>query len=72
MGTRIDLLFKANLLEFGVAEFGRSSDTLSMKNAREVSLKCPKTMKDMLVKLEKRCPNKLNQLKVQGMVIAGM
>ncbi|KAF7732072.1 hypothetical protein EC973_006327 [Apophysomyces ossiformis] len=50
---RTEADFLRRLLEFGVCEAGKTSDSDSTKSIREIGMKCPKTMKDMLLQLAK-------------------
>lgn len=56
MGTRVDLLFRANFVELGVSENGKISDVLCKRSLEELSVKCPKTLKNMLLRLARRAP----------------
>ena len=72
MGNKVDFLFSAPLCELGAAEAGASSNRSSTKSIVELGLKCPKTLKDMLVELERLNEANLREYKMSGFVMSGM
>ena len=72
VGTKVDFLFSAPLCELGAAEAGASSDRSSTKSIVELGLKCPKTLKDMLVELERLNEANIREYKMSGFVMSGM
>ncbi|KAI8140993.1 hypothetical protein BJV82DRAFT_620372 [Fennellomyces sp. T-0311] len=74
IGTKTDMLFKSRSspLELGTCETGKHSSINSSKSIDEASLKCPKTMKDMLLQLVKESPQNLRKLSTYGFTISGL
>ena len=71
IGTKTDLLFTTEFLEFGTCEAGKISDVNNTKTIYEAGMKIPKTLKDMLSLLANECPSQIRELKTCGFVISG-
>ncbi|KAG2217084.1 hypothetical protein INT45_004073 [Circinella minor] len=73
-GTRTDLIFYTPLTmnEFGTTEIGLNSRTDSNKAINELELKCPKTMKDMLLRNIRLYPGIQRDLVTCGFNISGL
>ena len=71
VGTKVDQLFAAPLFEPGAMEAGAESDRSSSKSITELHLKCPKTLKDMAVEIERFNPAQLHHIKSCGFIISG-
>ncbi|KAI7847962.1 hypothetical protein BDC45DRAFT_524750 [Circinella umbellata] len=71
-GTKTDLLFTTEFLEFGTCEAGKITDANNTKTLCELGKKLPKTLKDMMFVLAKECPSKLRELKTCGFIISGL
>lgn len=71
IGTKTDMIFTVNFAELGTTEAGKNSDVDSQKGLVKIGLKCPKTLKDMLLHLTRRAPSKLRELSTHGFVRAG-
>ncbi|KAI9257282.1 hypothetical protein BDA99DRAFT_441498, partial [Phascolomyces articulosus] len=67
MGTKVDPLFSTQMFEIGAMEAGAVSDRSSTKT----HTKCPKTLKDMLVEMERANPFNIQQYKVCGFILSG-
>ncbi|KAI9490558.1 hypothetical protein BDB00DRAFT_875156 [Zychaea mexicana] len=72
VGTKVDLIIKQGNLEYGCMEAGCSDDPLNTKGVDEGRLKLPRTLKDILCRLTKEAPGKMNDIKVAGLVISGI
>ncbi|KAG2225340.1 hypothetical protein INT45_005584 [Circinella minor] len=72
VGTKVDQLFAAPLFEPGAMEAGAESDRSSSKSITELHLKCPKTLKDMAVEMERFNPAQLHHIKSCGFIISGL
>ncbi|KAI8140152.1 hypothetical protein BJV82DRAFT_520734, partial [Fennellomyces sp. T-0311] len=72
IGTKVDLLFSTKLFELGALEAGKESDRSSTKSVAELHLKCPKTLKSIIIELTRISPCKIREIKTFGFVIAGM
>ena len=71
IGTKTDILFTTEYLEFGTVEAGKISDVNSTKTFYEVGMKLPKNLKDMQYDLIQECPSKLKEIKTCGIGICG-
>ncbi|KAG1054708.1 hypothetical protein G6F43_003301 [Rhizopus delemar] len=71
VGTKVDLLFSIGQIELGALEAGPRSVRSSTKSVVELGMKCPKTLKDILVEMEQLAPSQLRKLKSSGFVVAG-
>ncbi|KAI9490751.1 hypothetical protein BDB00DRAFT_768363, partial [Zychaea mexicana] len=71
VGTKVDQLFATPLFELGAMEAGAESDRSSSKSITELHMKCPKTLKDMAVEMERYNPVQLRQIKTCGFIISG-
>ncbi|KAI9493622.1 hypothetical protein BDB00DRAFT_938798 [Zychaea mexicana] len=71
VGTKVDLIIKQGNLEYGCMEAGCSDDPLNTKGVDEGRLKLPRTLKDILCRLTKEAPGKMNDIKVAGLIISG-
>ncbi|KAL0073373.1 hypothetical protein F4703DRAFT_1897419 [Phycomyces blakesleeanus] len=71
LGTRVDLLFRTTVVELGTAEFKRNEDEGS-QCLREIGLKCPKAMKDMMVALLEIAPTELGNISTHGFQVSGL
>ncbi|KAG0166969.1 hypothetical protein DFQ30_006519 [Apophysomyces sp. BC1015] len=74
IGIRTDVLFKSKLgfIELGTCEAGKNSDPISTKSIEEESRKCPKTLKDMLLRVVRESPKNLHNVCPLGFVISGL
>ena len=72
IGKKVDLLFKSGLSEYACGEAGKQSKVDSTKELIETKFICPKTLRDMLVKLGQLQPNKLHELVLVGFIFSGM
>ncbi|CDH52463.1 chitin deacetylase [Lichtheimia corymbifera JMRC:FSU:9682] len=74
MGTKTDGLFKSKVgfLELGTCEAGKCSDTISTKSIQEGSLKCPKTLKDMLIGIVQESPKNIRNVQTLGFIVSGV
>lgn len=72
-GTKTDGLFKSKVgfLELGTCEAGKFSDTTSTKSIQEGSLKCPKTLKDMLLNIVQESPKNIRKAQTLGFIVSG-
>ncbi|KAI9495575.1 hypothetical protein BDB00DRAFT_759963 [Zychaea mexicana] len=71
IGTKTDILFTTEYLEFGTVEAGKISDVNSTKTLYEAGMKLPKNLKDMLYDLVQECPSQLINIKTCGIIISG-
>ncbi|KAG2223687.1 hypothetical protein INT45_007265, partial [Circinella minor] len=71
-GRKVDLLFKSGLSEYACAEAGKQLEVDSTKELVETKFICPKTLRDMLVKLGELQPKKLHELVLVGFIFSGM
>lgn len=71
VGTKPDLVMKRGNLEYGCVEAGCSDDPSNTKTINEGRLKLPRTLKDILGRLAKEARNKMNDIKVAGLIISG-
>ncbi|KAI7860931.1 hypothetical protein BDC45DRAFT_563119 [Circinella umbellata] len=73
-GTRTDLLFYTpnTMNEFGMTKIGLHSRTDSNTAINKLELKCPKTMKDMLLQNIRMCPGIQRDLVTCGFSISGL
>ncbi|KAI9273087.1 hypothetical protein BDA99DRAFT_602267 [Phascolomyces articulosus] len=72
IGTKTDVLFTTEFLEFGTCEAGKITDPNNTKTLLEAGMKIPKTLKDMLFVLANECPSQLRRLRTCGIVISGL
>ncbi|KAI9490754.1 hypothetical protein BDB00DRAFT_790135 [Zychaea mexicana] len=72
VGTKVDQLFATPLFELGAMEAGAESDRSSSRSITELHMKCPKTLKDMAVEMERYNPVQLRQIKTCGFIISGL
>ncbi|KAI7847654.1 hypothetical protein BDC45DRAFT_341073 [Circinella umbellata] len=69
---KVDLLFKSGLSEYACAEAGKQLEVDTTKELVETKFICPKTLRDMLVKLGELQPKKLHELVLVGFIFSGM
>ncbi|KAG2227384.1 hypothetical protein INT45_004340 [Circinella minor] len=72
IGTKIDLLFTTEDLEFGTVEAGKMSDVNNTKTIFEAGIKLPKNLKDMQYEIVQEYPSQLRMIKTCGIVISGL
>ena len=72
IGKKVDLLFKSGLSEYACAKAGKQSKVDTTKGLVETKFICPKTLRDMLVKLGQLQPKKLHELVLVGFLFSGM
>lgn len=71
-GRKVDMLFKANSMEFGCTECGRFGVYKNTKELTEGTFKMPKVMKDMFVHLSNSSPSLVSDLAVAGFLLMGI
>ena len=71
-GTRVDLRFVYDGVEIACGEAGCNNEgEKGTKEMKESQLKCPKTLRDMLVNLMKRYTDKKEDLMTFGFIMMG-
>ncbi|KAG2221221.1 hypothetical protein INT45_013932 [Circinella minor] len=71
IGTKTDILFTTEYLEFGTVEAGKISDVNNSKTLYEAGMKLPKNLKDMQYDLVQECPSQCENIKTCGIIISG-
>lgn len=71
IGHKADMTFSYLMYEYGCTEAGRCSGFANTKGLREGSIKLPKLLKDMFVKIVTSNPSLLREIQTIGFLING-
>ncbi|KAI7852076.1 hypothetical protein BDC45DRAFT_514248 [Circinella umbellata] len=72
IGTKTDILFTTEYLEFGTVEAGKISDVNNSETLYETGMKLLKNLKDMQYDLVLECPSQRENIKTCGIIISGL